>query len=172
MWLYLLGTNMSTKARQHLIKVIHIKYHSDIDDMLYEGDFTIKKLSILDSAALGVRKAQLNGGMHHNPEKPGYGIDEDTDSFNAMIAHLQISITNAPKWWNMETISDVGLITEIYRGVIEFENSFHHRRRATNTSSGSMGLDQNDGNSNPSQTNPEGKSRTLVDKEVQDSLEL
>jgi hypothetical protein len=95
-----------------------------MDDRLYKGKFVSKKLSIRDLAVLGVRKAQLNGGMHHDQENPGHGVDVQTDEFNNMVAHLELSILEAPKWWNLDEITDIDLVAKVYREVIEFENKF------------------------------------------------
>lgn len=159
------------KARQLQTKTFSIDYNSDVDDDRYMGSFTTKKLSVADSAALGVRKAQLNGGMHHNPDKPGYGIDEETDQFNGMIAHLQICIVNAPKWWDLTKVSDVGLVSEVYKEVVLFENSFHNRKRGE-TTNGSVGSESERSGSNVSPSNDDGKPRAVVGSQVQDPFEL
>lgn len=160
------------KARQVQTKTFNFDYSSDIDDQRYMGSFTTKKLSVADSAALGVRKAQLNGGMHHNPDKPGYGIDEDTDQFNGMVAHLQISITNAPKWWDLTQITDIGVVSEVYKEVILFENSFHDRKRGTANNTGSVDGKSESSSGNVPPSDNDGKPRAVVDPEVQDPFKL
>jgi hypothetical protein len=159
---------MTVSARQDLVKTFTIDYVSDIDDTRYVGNFTIKKLSIRDLASLGVRKAQLNGGMYYDGNNPGRGVDESTDDFNNMLAHLELSVKSAPTWWDMDKINDINLLSKIFREVLEFENSFLRRvadRAADNGNSpaGSTG--------NISQTNNSGVAQPVVGSEVQAALE-
>ncbi len=120
---------MAVSARQHLLHTFEVDFSSNIDDRRYQGTFTSKKLSIRDLAALGVRKAQLSGGLHYDGAHPGHGVDEQTDEFNNMIAHLELAITQAPDWWNLDDISDLELLAAVYGQVVEFENSFFRRGR-------------------------------------------
>ena len=91
----------------------------------FQGAFTAKKLSIRDISQLGVRKTQLNQGLHYDPKAPGQGVDYVTDELNAMIAHLELAIVSAPAWWNLEEMTDLSILSEVYQEVISFENSFH-----------------------------------------------
>lgn len=105
-------------------KQFWISFRSKMDNQLYEGQFTTRKLSIRDVAAIGVRKAQLNGGYHYDENRPGLGIDEQTDWMNSMIAHLEISLIQAPIWFNLDEIMDAELLGAIFKHVMEFESSF------------------------------------------------
>lgn len=159
---------MDMKARQELTKTFSIDYNSEQDGIRYKGSFTIKKLSIRDLAALGVRKAQLNGGMHFTEATPGRGVDEQTDDFNNMIAHLEISIKDAPSWWNLDQITDVELLGIVFKEVIGFEQSFLARKSSRKKS----GLDsQGSGASTVSEANTAGSPSKVVGEEVQASLE-
>ena len=156
------------KARQDLTKTFSVDYNSEQDGMRYKGSFTIKKLAIADLAALGVRKSQLNGGMYYNENTPGRGVDEQTDDFNNMIAHFELSIKESPEWWDLRQITDVELLGIVFKEVIEFENSFLARKSArsksgSNSNAGSAG--------NVSETNTSGGPRKVVGEEVQTSLE-
>ncbi|NJL53732.1 hypothetical protein HC928_00405 [bacterium] len=126
-------------------------------------------MSIRDLAALGVRKAQLNGGMYYNDESPGRGVDESTDTFNSMIAHLEVAIKDAPPWWDLDKIADVDLVSKLYQEVLKFENSFLVRGTAGNKGSGQSG----EGNStkNVAQADDAGGARQVVEQEVQAALE-
>ena len=161
---------MAAKVKQQLTKTFNIDYVSLIDDVRYQGAFTTKKRSIADISALGVRKAQLNGGLHNDPSTPGRGVDPDTDDLNSMIAHLDICLIQYPKWWNLNEIADVGLLRAVYEEVAEFETSFLNRTRAS-TDNGSVGSKQN----NSSRTVQESDSRadvsSLVDPEISSALE-
>ncbi len=160
------GSNLRQKRHNPFA----IDYHSDMDDRLYKGKFVSKKLSIRDLAALGVRKAQLNGGMHHDRENPGHGVDEQTDEFNNMVAHLELSILEAPKWWNLDDVTDIDLVARVYREVIAFENKFLGRPDRDDGDE-SDGGDEGGGEPDSSGSDDAGSPDEVVDEEVQPSLE-
>lgn len=101
-----------------------ISIRSKMDGKLYEGQFTSKKMSIKDLATIGVRKVQLNGGYYHDEDKPGIGVDPQTDWLNSMIAHLEVALVQAPMWFNVEEIIDGEILSAVFTKVMEFENSF------------------------------------------------
>lgn len=158
-------------ARQRLLHTFQIDYASELDDRRYFGTFTTKKLSISDVAALGVRKAQLNGGFHHDPEKPGAGVDSNTDNFNAMIAHLDIALVQTPPWWDLEEITDGELIARVFEEVVKHENTFLGRKRAADGDTGSDGTEQADSSSGLQKAGTGGVAGSLVHEEVSDALE-
>lgn len=160
------------KARQDMSKTFSVDYTSAQDGCRYTGNFTIKKLGIRDIAALGVRKAQLNGGMYHDPENPGRGVDESTDDFNNMIAHFELSIKDAPKWWNLDEITDVDLMGHVFKEVISFERSFLDRKRDSKSGTEKSGANS-EGNRAPGvqETNVGRGVGKVVGEEVQASLE-
>lgn len=157
-----------TKARQDLMKTFTIDYASAQDQVRYIGKFTIKKLGIYDIGALGVRKSQLNGGMHHDEENPGRGVDANTDDFNNMIAHLELSIKEAPEWWNLSNITDVGLLGAVFKEVIDFEQTFLSRK-ADKQNAGING--NGSGSGAVPQTNSSGSVVQMVGEEVSPALE-
>lgn len=119
---------VANRPSKQLHKTIHIDYTSYVNDKSYIGDFVVKKLTIRDISALGVRKAQLNGGMHYSDSHHGQGVDEATDEINGMIAHLELAIVTAPGWWKMDEIPDTDLLVTLYKEVLDFENSFLRRK--------------------------------------------
>ena len=156
-------------SKQRVLNNFSIDFLSEVDGIRYSGKFVSKKLSIRDIAALGVRKAQLNGGMHYDYAHPGHGVDEQTDEFNNMIAHLEISLLEAPTWWDLDAITDISLIGSVYKEVVVFENTFLGRPRVEGSDDGGTG----EGGSSP----PEGESGpgatavALVDAEVSAALQ-
>lgn len=156
------------KARQELTKTFSIDYNSEQDGMRYKGSFTIKKLAIRDLAALGVRKAQLNGGMYYDESTPGRGVDSSTDDFNNMIAQLELAIKEAPEWWNLNQITDVELLGLVFKEVVSFENSFL-ARKASGEKSGRDG--DGSGKANVQKADAAGGPRAVVGEEVQAALE-
>jgi hypothetical protein len=159
---------MTVSAKNNLVKTFSIDYLSDIDDVRYQGNFTIKKLNIRDLAAVGVRKAQLNGGMYYDSENPGRGVDEQTDTFNNMVAHLELAVKTAPVWWDLNKITDMQLVGKIFKEVIDFENTFLRRasERALVDGSGPGGSAEA-----VSTTNVEAGRRAVVGAEVSAALE-
>ena len=149
------------------LHTFNITHDSVVDGTKYHGSFTVKKLSIRDLSALGVRKAQLNGGLHFDMENPGRGVDETTDQINNMMAHLEIALVNTPPWWNLDDITDMDLLASVYQEVISFENSFLERRLRANTGASS----QEGSQETQEQSNAAGVSQPLVDPQVQASLE-
>lgn len=159
---------MSISAKNNLVKTFSIDYLSDVDDVRYQGNFTIKKLNIRDLAAVGVRKAQLNGGMYFDPENPGRGVDEQTDTFNNMVAHLELAVKTHPVWWDLNKISDMQLVGKIFKEVIDFENTFLRRsaERALADGPGAGGSEET-----VSTANVEAGRRAVVGAEVSAALE-
>ena len=108
----------------------HFRHESSIDGKVYEGQFTCKKLSLMELSRLGVRKVQLNGGYHFDDKRPGVGIEEHVDNMNSMLAHLELAIIQAPIWFNPEYLYDPEVLQMIYMEVASFENSFFRPKRS------------------------------------------
>lgn len=156
-------------ARQKLLNTFTIDYLSEVDDRRYTGEFTTKKLTIRDLASLGVKKSRLNGGLYYDSKSPGTGIDEQTDEFNGMIAHLELSLVSTPKWWNLDEITDVNLLVEVYKEVLDFESKF---LRGKLTSGSQSGRSSEGGSaSKTAQSVNDGSAGPMVDEEVQSALE-
>ena len=159
---------MPTSARQKITTVFQIDFDSELDDMMYQGAFTCRKLSIQDRTKMGVVKAQLNGGMHYDEKNPGHGVDAPTDDFNAVLAHLTVALTDTPDWWKLDEISDLALVYTVYKEVAEHEASFR-RRPDKDKKSGSTG--KRSRNRKGGQSDRLGADSTVVDEEVQAALE-
>jgi len=117
----LAGLEAAPAQRQ---KQFWIDFRSKMDGQTYQGQFTTKKLSVRDLARVGVRKSQLNGGLYYDEDRPGSGLDSQTDWINSIIAHLELSLVQAPLWWDVNEIIDGELLAEVFKNVMEFENSF------------------------------------------------
>jgi len=114
----------------NLLKTFMVKYKSSMDGEVYEGQFTVKKLSIRDMGAVGTKRSQLNGGLHYDEDNPGVGIDAATNATNNMIAHFEVALVQEPTWFNLDEIYDIGLLSEIFRHIADFENSFFRSVRS------------------------------------------
>lgn len=102
-------------------KTIFFEYRSPIDDVLYAGNFTFKKLNIGGLSKLGVRHATLNGGF-----QPGE-IDEATNDLNQKVATLMqwFEGTEVPPWakdWSM--LYDPAIVYRLYKEGNSFEATF------------------------------------------------
>ncbi len=166
-------TTPGAKLSKNLQKTIHIDYTSYIDDVRYVGDFIVKKLNIRELAALGVRKAQLNGGMHFDVDHPGQGVDSETDELNGWVAHMEIAVVQSPPWFKMGDMTDLELLKTVYKEVVSFENSFLKRKleaqqRAAAIARGEGGSDSA---SSCRGTATRRKAGVVVDAELQAALE-
>jgi hypothetical protein len=160
------------RPSKQLHKTIHIEYTSYVNDKPYIGDFVVKKLTIRDISALGVRKAQLNGGMHYSESHHGQGVDEATDEINGMIAHLELAIVSAPAWWKMDEIPDTDLLVTLYREVLDFENSFLRRKlEASQQTAATARLREEGSSGTVDAPNDAGANRAVVQADIQAALE-
>lgn len=149
------------------VKSVHIKHESEVDNVLYEGEFTIKRLSISDFNKQQIRKLQLNGGYHYDSSNPGVGVSRDVDFFNDVISHLEIAIIKAPKWWDLDEMTDVGVVYAVHEEVIAFENSFLNRGKDSSQEAGeSAGLSETGSETPPPEPQRREDVREMVEQEV------
>lgn len=150
--------------------------YMDEDGVVQSGTFTAKRLSVMDRSKMSVRRSQLSGGFYcvrDEEGKPtGQGIDPETDFVNHMIAHLELSLIQRPKWFKFEEITDFGLINDLYEKVMDFEKSFFRRRdqqAAEGSQSNGSGKETSDQQS-PQQTDRPPTAQ-VVGQEVQAALD-
>lgn len=161
---------MFTGARQEMTKVINFSYHSEEENKTYTGTFICKRLSIRDKVNIRVRKSELSKGLYYDPDNPGVGLDEFTDSFNSMLAYLEFSIIEAPDWWNLDALEDLELVYSLFQEVSSFQDQFRGRKNAAggaNPNRVSSGNSQEEA----TRTNRPGDVGEVVVQEVSSSLE-
>jgi len=161
----LAGLEAAPAPRQ---KQFWIDFRSKMDGQVYQGQFTTKKLSVRDLAQVGVRKAQLNGGLYHDEKRPGSGIDAQTDWVNSIIAHLEMALVQAPLWWVINDIIDGDLLAEVFKNVMEFENTFF---RFLGEEAAASGSGQNVGSGTGQEPGAAGSIAAVGGGEIQASLE-
>jgi hypothetical protein len=144
-----------------------IKHTSSLTGRYYEGQFSCRKLSIKDFGRINVRKVQLNGGYYFDEERPGCGIDEQTDTIHNMIAHLEIALIQWPAWWDLEVEDDPTVLKVIYDEVVTWENSFLSRRDASRPGGGVS----DDSSGKGPQSGSAGHVEAVVGGEVSPALE-
>lgn len=147
-----------------------VDVYSEEDDRRYQGTFTTKKMSIRDMGQLGVRTSQLCGGLHYDPSAPGQGLDFTTYRINNMMAQVEVSIVKAPDWWNLDTLTDLAVLSAVYKEVADFEATFRRSGKADRGAGHNAGS-QAGGQAEASGTNPGGHSQQVVGSEVQSALE-
>lgn len=154
--------------KRHTFVIEHV---SEQEQQTFRGQFTSKKLSMMDRSKINVRKAQLNGGMYavrDDEGRPtGLGIDEETEYLNYMIAFLEVVLIDKPVWWKMEDLSDDDLVLKVFQEAMKFENSF----RKSKTNDGSVGSSAGSSEAQYTETNAGSPIKKMVDKEVLASLD-
>jgi hypothetical protein len=151
-----------------LQKQFFFSHKSEVDGNLYEGQFTVRKLSIKDIARIGVRKTQLNGGYHYDEANPGSGVTAETDWIHQMIAYLEVSLVQQPTWFNLDQIYDPKLLGDIFSKAAEFENNFFRSNRDQNVGPGSG---QNDSSGEGKESSAAGHASPVVGGEVPPTLD-
>ena len=153
---------MITK-KQHTFQ---ISYESEEDGVDYTGQFTVRKLTIMDRSKINVKRTQLNGGFSvvrdEMGDPTGEGTDPSTDNFNYMLAYLETAVIQKPKWWNLNEITDMEVLNRVFEEAMKFENSF--RKRPMESSEGS-------GSSEHKEANGGSGIKKVVDEEVRNSLD-
>lgn len=151
----------------------HINYTAS-DGTVLEGQFTCKRLSVLDRSKIGVRKSQLNGGMfcvRDEEGKPtGQGIDEELDNINSLLATLEVSLTQQPVWFDLKSVYDLGVAIEVYKKVNEYNNSFFRSANGESADQ-SGGVRQGNSGAQPQRSGPGNSPTPVVGKEVQAALD-
>ena len=153
------------------LHTFNIKYRLDNGTEL-SGQFTCKRLSIMDRTRMGVKKSQLCEGLYcvrdDDGNPTGQGLDENSDNLAAMLSHMSISIIQSPVWFDLEEVSDMGLIHEIYNKVLEYETSFFRSKRASNLD-GTVREGESSGD--PKETDTRNLPTEVVGPEVQAALD-
>lgn len=136
----------------------------------YEGAFTVKKLSVREIAQMGVRRVQMNGGLHYDPTNPGKGLDPMTDEFNAVFSHLELAVVKAPDWWDLDELADFAVVSAVYQEVLDFEARFlGYGENASDKGQGRSSKDNS--TSAQSEADDDRHAPELVGEEVQSALE-
>lgn len=136
----------------------------------YEGTFTVKKLSVREIAQMGVRRIQMNGGLHYDPSNPGKGLDPMTDEFNAVFAHLELAIVKSPDWWDLDELADFAVVSAVYQEVLDFEARFlGYGKDASNKGPGRSSEDNS--SAAQSEADDDRHAPELVGEDVQSALE-
>lgn len=85
------------------------------DGKTYEGEFTIKRMSLSAQGKVGVIKARLNDNQF---------VDVETEVLHRWMAQLQVSVIKSPPWFDFTKLHDMKLLGRLHDEVAKFENSF------------------------------------------------
>lgn len=88
------------------------------DGAIVEGDFTCKRLTVAETARIGIVKAQLA------LDTPPQALDLATKQLHEWMALCQVALTAKPDWFNMDEMFDTGPLARAYEEVRAFNNSF------------------------------------------------
>jgi len=164
---------MNDKTKLH---TFNIDYTSKMESgKNYQGSFTSKKLSILDQTKISRRKSELCGGMYtvrDDDGKPtGQGIDEVSEWTSNMIAILEVAIISSPPWWDLKELVDDQLMMDVFKEVMEFENSFRGRGRSEDTRDGSDISGEESSQRQHQKSNNSDNAPKMVDEEIPITLD-
>jgi hypothetical protein len=109
-------------------KVFHVDYTDPETSRQYGGDFTVKRLNIGDMRQVGIRRAQLNGGLSEE------SLDRNISYVNAMLAHLEIALVKTPDWWKPQEMYNADVVADVYQEVMLFEETFRRTVQKQSTS--------------------------------------
>lgn len=114
-------TDVGTSADKKLAftKTFNVEYVDPDTDKKVIGTFTVKRASLGDLSQFGIVKARLNGGQN---------VDRGIDWMNEMIAFCQVTLTDAPAWWDPIEMYDQTILVAVYGHVRSFQDSFRNRR--------------------------------------------
>ncbi len=139
-------------------KTFWLEYFSSMHDKTFVGHFTFEKLTVRGMAQVGVKQAQLNGGMN------SAALPVHADVYNMWLAHFEHSIARdekgaflAPEWFKPYDEIDDGLLEAIYEKIVDFENFFR----------ASLGKQRESTPETSEAQRPEGLAETVVGSEVQ-----
>lgn len=94
--------------------------YTDRRGHLWEGQFTTHVLAVKEHIQVGLIKARMAGGI------PLDAIDPFTSNLLEMMAHLAVSLDDAPDWYaNIEDIREQGVLEAVYTEVADHARRFH-----------------------------------------------
>ena len=156
-------------------KIFHVDLTSDDTGEHFQGQFTTKKLSIMDQTLVARRKSELGGGLYcdrdDNGNPTGRGISDNTEMLNYMLALCEVAVIQAPEWWNVKDVSDEDLLYVVFKEVTDYQNSFRKRPRGSSSKDDADGSSEEDSAAPNAQANTGDNAPKVVDSKVQADLD-
>lgn len=108
-------------GREH---VFTIKKFSRMYDKVLEGDFETQILTPRQELQVGSIRSRLLGSAY------SMSVDTSTTFMAEKIAHLEVSLTKKPSWFNALDFEDKEILDDIYTEVASHEARFWGRESA------------------------------------------
>lgn len=89
--------------------------HRTAEGKMLAGDFTFKRLTIVEVGQVGAMIARLNGGNT---------VDSTTDVIHTMMAELRFGIVDAPKWWDLDRLYEVEVLRKVWEAFMAYQKTF------------------------------------------------
>jgi hypothetical protein len=99
-------------------KSFHVEWKNPDDGKIYSGQFTTKRATLGDMGQIALRKVQRTGGEW---------LGQHFDLIHEMIAHLVVTLVEAPAWWKPEEFFYDEPLRLVWRHVRTWEDSFRKR---------------------------------------------
>lgn len=79
----------------------------DVDKNGYKGTFVCKYPSLMDKMKIGVVRADFLKGLVGQ-------VDVVTDNIAYITSTMSVTCTQAPNWWNINTLDDYDVLMEVW----------------------------------------------------------
>ena len=151
-------------------KTFPLNYFSVEEQRRYQGIFTVKRPTMLQSLEIEGNKSTMLGGKYYDPRNPGCGIPPMAAMLAEMMSFLQICVVEGPDWWEGGDgdFSDPKVVWEVYREAQEVDPfrervEFLARESGEESSEGSVGGDREAGDFESDDAEPSDDLAEMVD---------
>ena len=100
--------------------------HEGMDGVKVVGQFSTKKLTMMEKVKVGVIKSRLTSGLQYDLETRS-GLSSTYDDYAEAIAHCQVALTEKPAWFDPENITDDSLLFKVYKEVADLESAIFRK---------------------------------------------
>lgn len=120
--------------------------HIDTRGRRWTGQFRCHALTYRERISIGLIRSRMSGGV------APHLLDVTTSNLLEMLAHLSVALDDGPPWArDLESIHDPGVVTAIYKEVLEHEQRFHEAGPRDPGPSDDAGTGAGDGEGVPGQ---------------------
>ena len=104
-------------------KTFRVNYYSNEENRRFQGSFTVKRPTIMQSMQIEGIKSTILEGKYFDPRNPGCGVSPGMATMAEMMAFLKVAVIQAPDWWEGGDgdFSDPTLLFEIYKEAQEVD---------------------------------------------------
>lgn len=116
------------KTREAILSSHKKESSYDVDKNGFTGTFSVKYPSLMEKMRIGTLRAQYLMGM------PSSSVDVITDNIAFMTATLNVVVTDAPKWFDLNKMDDYEVLEAIFEPYKEWSDTFRRRDEPSSTS--------------------------------------